>query len=117
VYQEFDTIAKRHKVFKVETIGDSYLAVTGLPDPQSKHAVIMAKFAHEIKTKFADIAKEFGPECSDLSMRLGLHSGPVTAGVLQGDRARFLVIPLTPLREWKARASQTKFKFHKRRPI
>ena len=31
VYQAFDKIAKRRKVFKVETIGDSYVAVTGLP--------------------------------------------------------------------------------------
>jgi class 3 adenylate cyclase len=30
-----------------------------------------------------------GPETGDLSMRFGLHSGPVTAGVLRGDRARF----------------------------
>lgn len=43
VYQAFDVIAKRRKVFKVETIGDSYVAVTGLPEPQVSHAVIMAR--------------------------------------------------------------------------
>ena len=39
IYGEFDAIAKRRKVFKVETIGDCYVAVAGLPSPQSAHAV------------------------------------------------------------------------------
>ena len=43
VYQAFDVIAKRRKVFKVETIGDSYVAVTGLPESQPRHAIIMAR--------------------------------------------------------------------------
>jgi hypothetical protein len=43
VYQAFDAIAKRRRVFKVETIGDSYVAVTGLPGAQPNHAVIMAR--------------------------------------------------------------------------
>lgn len=30
-----------------------------------------------------------GPDTADLAMRMGLHSGPVTAGVLRGDRSRF----------------------------
>ena len=34
VYHSFDRLAKKRSVFKVETIGDAYLAVTGLPDPQ-----------------------------------------------------------------------------------
>jgi len=43
LYQAFDVIANKRKVFKVETIGDSYVAVTGLPDAQPKHALIMAR--------------------------------------------------------------------------
>jgi class 3 adenylate cyclase len=89
VYQNFDTIAKRRRVFKVETIGDSYIAVTGLPEPQAAHASIMARFAWDCLIRMGEIAKELestlGPDTGDLSMRFGLHSGPVTAGVLKGE--------------------------------
>ena len=93
VYQAFDTLAKRRRVFKVETIGDSYVAVTGLPEPQVNHASIMARFSWECLIKMGEVTKELevtlGPDTGDLGMRFGLHSGPVTAGVLKGDRARF----------------------------
>ena len=93
VYQSFDLIAKRRQVFKVETIGDSYMAVTGLPEPQTKHASIMARFAWDCLIRIGEITKELestlGPDTAALSMRFGLHSGAVTAGVLKGDRARF----------------------------
>uniref|UniRef100_A0A7S3DSF0 Phosphodiesterase n=1 Tax=Entomoneis paludosa TaxID=265537 RepID=A0A7S3DSF0_9STRA len=93
VYQAFDIIAKKRRVFKVETIGDSYVAVTGLPEPQETHAVIMARFAWECMEKMSEVTKRLevtlGPDTADLSMRIGIHSGPVTAGVLRGERARF----------------------------
>lgn len=73
IYQAFDTIAKRRKVFKVETIGDSYVAVTGLPDPQDAHAIIMARFAGECLAKInqltAELESTLGPDTADLSMR------------------------------------------------
>ena len=81
------------QVFKVETIGDCYVAVTGLPDPQEDHAVLMAKFARECMYKMNELTRNLeislGPETGELSMRFGLHSGPVTAGVLRGERSRF----------------------------
>lgn len=73
IYQAFDAIAKRRKVFKVETIGDSYVAVTGLPDPQESHAVIMARFAGECLSKMnqltAELESSLGPDTADLCMR------------------------------------------------
>jgi Adenylate and Guanylate cyclase catalytic domain len=47
IYCAFDRIAKRRRVFKVETVGDCYVAVTGLPEARKDHAVVMARFAHE----------------------------------------------------------------------
>ena len=79
--------------FKVETIGDSYVSVTGLPEPQERHAIIMANFAWMCLYKMQEVVSELevtlGPDTGNLSMRMGMHSGPVTAGVLLGDRARF----------------------------
>ena len=43
VYHAFDEIAKLRRVFKVETIGDCYVAVCGLPDHRKDHAVVMAR--------------------------------------------------------------------------
>ena len=77
----------------METIGDSYVAVTGLPEPQEDHAIIMARFARDCQKKMKEVTRELeltlGPDTGDLAMRFGLHSGPVTAGVLRGERSRF----------------------------
>jgi class 3 adenylate cyclase len=93
IYRAFDEIAKRRRVFKVETVGDCYVAVTGLPDPRKDHAVVMARFARDCMHKMHALTRRLevtlGPDTADLSMRFGLHSGPVTAGVLRGERSRF----------------------------
>jgi class 3 adenylate cyclase len=93
IYGAFDAIAVRRKVFKVETIGDCYVAVTGVPEAQQEHALIMVKFAAEcmlrLRQLLVDMSDDYGRDTQDLALRIGLHSGPVTAGVLRGDRARF----------------------------
>lgn len=93
IYGAFDNIASRRGVFKVETIGDSYVAVAGLPDPRKDHAVVMAKFARDCRQQFSELCSilesSLGPETGDLNLRIGLHSGPVTAGVLRGQKSRF----------------------------
>ena len=79
VYQAFDAIAKKYKVFKVETIGDQYVAVTGLPEPQERHAVLMARFAQDCNDKMTELVQRLevslGPDTADLAMRFGMNSG------------------------------------------
>lgn len=93
LYRAFDWIAARRKVFKVETIGDCYVAVCGLPEPRKDHAVVMARFARDCLGECNRLTRRLetmlGPDTGDLTMRIGLHSGPVTAGVLRGDNCRF----------------------------
>jgi class 3 adenylate cyclase len=56
----FDKLAYRHGAFKVETVGDCYVAVAGLPDPVDDHAIYIAKFARptELFTGIVDTPME-----------------------------------------------------------
>jgi class 3 adenylate cyclase len=93
LYAAFDRVASRRRVFKVETVGDCYVAVSGLPEPRKDHAVTMARFARDCVVEHIGAVKKLestlGPETGDLRLRVGLHSGPITAGVLRGERSRF----------------------------
>ncbi|KAL3914239.1 MAG: hypothetical protein SGARI_000229 [Bacillariaceae sp.] len=93
VYKAFDKIAKRRKVFKVETVGDCYVSMMPGCEPVDDHAVIMCRFARECLTQFNQLASQLevilGPDTGDLNVRVGIHSGAVTAGVLRGDKSRF----------------------------
>jgi class 3 adenylate cyclase len=93
VFGLFDKAAKKRKVFKVETIGDCYVACTGAPFTQADHAERMCIFASDIIEKFTEelkfLALKHGPDTTDLGLRSGIHSGVVTMGVLRNERARF----------------------------
>lgn len=93
VFEKFDTLARRLGVFKVETIGDCYMAVCGLPNKNQDHAVVAARFAYECISAMREITRELevqlGPGTASLGLRVGLHSGTVTGGVLRGEKARF----------------------------
>lgn len=57
------------------------------------HAVAMARFArhclYELYNLLNSLTNELGPGTDELAMRFGIHSGPVTAGVLRGEKSRF----------------------------
>eukprot|EP00977_Amphora_coffeiformis_P013348 scaffold3471_cov175-Amphora_coffeaeformis.AAC.22 len=93
IYQEFDKMARNRGVFKVETVGDCYVAVAGLPHPRKDHAIAMARFCHDIMVRMSTLVKKLevtlGPDTGELSLRIDMHSGPVTAGMLRGERKRF----------------------------
>ena len=61
--------------------------------PRKEHAIVMSKFANDCLFKMNDLVRQLesslGPDTAELDVRIGLHSGPVTAGVLRGDKGRF----------------------------
>ena len=71
----------------------SYVAAAGVPEPCPDHARVMARYARDIMRRFHKVVRALeltlGPDTSDLGLRIGIHSGPITGGVLRGDRARF----------------------------
>jgi class 3 adenylate cyclase len=95
IYSAFDTLSSSYDVFKIESVGDMYVAVSGLPTPERRHAVIMAQFAQAcletVKRIVLRLESKLGPGTADLRLRVGLNSGPVTGGVLRNDKAIFQI--------------------------
>ena len=64
-------------MFKIETVGDCYVAVTGLPRPQEAHATIMCRFADACNRRLADLlpslVDKLGEDTAEISMRTGIH--------------------------------------------
>jgi class 3 adenylate cyclase len=76
IFSLFDSIVEKHGLEKIKTMGDAYMAVGGLPISTPDHAESVANVALEILEEFPKIAK-FG-----LQLRLGIHTGPVVAGII-----------------------------------
>jgi class 3 adenylate cyclase len=79
LFTRFDDSARRNGVEKIKTIGDSYMAVAGLPTPCDDHARRIVMLALEILEHLRDFREETG---ANLSIRIGVNSGPVVAGVI-----------------------------------
>ena len=70
----FDSSIDRYHVYKVETIGDSYMVVSGLPERTEKHAVQIALLSTELLRNVFDFYVPHLPE-EKLKLRIGLHTG------------------------------------------
>jgi adenylate cyclase len=80
IFGYFDAISPRYHMEKVKTIGDAYMVAGGIPTRNSTHAADAIRMAFDI-ISFID-ARLKRPECLPLSIRVGIHSGPVVAGVI-----------------------------------
>jgi len=79
VFSEIDAIIQKHGLEKIKTIGDCYMAVSGLPEPRAEYLTGMAEAALELRSALEDLsARNRVP----ISMRIGIHVGEVVAGVI-----------------------------------
>lgn len=96
-FKIFDEITTRHGLEKIKTIGDAYLAVCGLPNENQNHAMQAINAAHDIRDFIHTPDKYFAKyssgdgylmyrnlkkQCSFSSIRIGVNSGPVVAGIV-----------------------------------
>ncbi|KAI8930118.1 adenylate and guanylate cyclase catalytic domain-containing protein [Entophlyctis helioformis] len=89
IYQIFDDIIEQYDAYKVETIGDSYMVVSGLPKRNGeRHASEIANLALHILAKVYAYKFEHNPELK-LRVRIGINTGPVVAGVVGSKMPRY----------------------------
>ncbi|XP_076462753.1 LOW QUALITY PROTEIN: atrial natriuretic peptide receptor 1-like [Babylonia areolata] len=81
LYTTFDSIIAQHSVYKVETIGDAYMVVSGVPTRNPHHARHVARMSLDMVAASRRFRIPHMPD-EPLCIRVGLHSGPVCAGVV-----------------------------------
>ena len=79
LFSEFDKLAEDAGIEKIKTVGDNYMAVSGVPTPRSNHARMAAKFALDVVAATTRLRSRLPVP---FTIRVGLHSGPVMAGVI-----------------------------------
>jgi class 3 adenylate cyclase len=77
LFSMFDDLVAERGLEKIKTIGDAYMAVGGLPDPLPDHAIRVVDLAMAMQTCTG--SSEHFP---GMSLRIGVHSGPVAGGVI-----------------------------------
>jgi class 3 adenylate cyclase len=91
IFKKFDEIISKYNIEKIKTIGDAYMCVSGLPTPNENHAEEIVKAALEIQNWMTSPRPGGHPSPMGegkgvrWQLRIGIHSGPVTAGVV-GDK-------------------------------
>ncbi len=79
IFSDFDTIAEKHGLEKIKTIGDAYMAAAGLPTPREDHAEAVMEAAIEM---LACLDRYQAHDGAPLGLRVGINTGPVVAGVI-----------------------------------
>jgi len=82
-FRLFDAIVERHGLEKIKTIGDAYMCAGGLPEPNQTHAMDTVRAALEMQQGLQALGKQKAAAGKPFfEMRIGIHSGPVVAGVV-----------------------------------
>jgi guanylate cyclase len=78
IFSHFDTLAEKHEIEKIKTIGDCYMAAAGVPRPNADHARVLT----QVSLDMMDYTKGRKFHGREIALRIGINSGTVTAGVI-----------------------------------
>lgn len=79
IFSRFDSLAGQHGLEKIKTIGDAYMVAAGLPIPRADHVLAVAEMGLDMLAEIQRYNHERG---SSFRLRIGIHTGPVVAGVI-----------------------------------
>jgi len=79
IFTRFDVLAEQLGLEKIKTIGDAYMVCGGVPTARGDHAEAVCEMALRMRQCVDELAEEMG---GDLRVRIGVHTGPVVAGVI-----------------------------------
>jgi class 3 adenylate cyclase len=97
MYQRFDKITDRTEMYKVEIIGDAYYCVSGVPMAQSDHAARAAYSALKMLEEIEEMKeKDKTLKDAEVTIRIGIHSDEVVAGVVGIQDPRYHLFGTTP---------------------
>ncbi|MCX6140519.1 MAG: tetratricopeptide repeat protein, partial [Candidatus Kapabacteria bacterium] len=94
IFKVCDEACEKHGITKIKTIGDSYMAVAGVPESLDDHTARAALTALEMARGLNELELTMDPslgdtswtrDVGDINVRIGLHCGPVVAGIV-GDK-------------------------------
>ncbi|KAJ3338022.1 hypothetical protein HDU93_010088 [Gonapodya sp. JEL0774] len=89
LWQHYDAIARKWGIYKIETIGDAFFGVAGCPTETPDHAERAVQFSIDIMAMIKDFRTEAG---EPINIRIGLNTGPVTAGILGETNPHYTVV-------------------------
>lgn len=79
IFCTFDNLAQQHKLEKIKTIGDAYMVVGGLPHPRPDSSMAIANMALDMLQAIQEFTTPAG---QPFQLRIGIHTGPVVAGII-----------------------------------
>ncbi len=82
IFSSLDELCSQYGCEKIKTIGDSYMAVSGVPTPSEDHAVRIVRLALAMR----ELSHQLTLGDQPVTFRIGIHSGPVVAGVIGKSR-------------------------------
>jgi adenylate cyclase len=83
LYTTFDRLVDKHSLEKIKTTGDSYMVVSGVPQPRADHVEALANLALDMAKAVRDLRD---PNGQPVPLRMGMAAGPVVAGVVGARR-------------------------------
>ena len=86
IFSRFDALSQQYGVEKIKTIGDAYMAASGIPIPAKNHAQRICYLALDMLQALSDLRSELP---TGLSVRIGIHSGSAVAGVIGTNKFAF----------------------------